>query len=424
MLINFSLYGFLKNQRYFEPFLLLAFLEKGLSFGAIGWLIGLRELCVVLLEIPSGAFADLYGRRRSMIASFVAYTVSFVLFAAAEAVGLLAAGMVLFGVGEAFRTGTHKAMIFDWLRRNDRLHERTRIYGYTRSWSKIGSALSALIAAGFVFWTGRFSTVFWFSAIPCGLNIINFLTYPKYLDGTTNQRISLTAAHRLSIKALRLAISQPRLRGLFGESMALEGVFKITKDYLQPVLKSLALALPLVALFSIDERIVSPTQLSAVVIGLVFALNYLLMSVASRQAHRLAAKFGGEDRLIRRLWLSTLIIYGAMVPCFVFQLSGLTAFFLILMGVVQNLFRPAQISRFDAHSPPQMGATILSLESQAKALAAAAVAPLLGYFVDFNRAIFQDSVQAFWPIAALGVVTATVVLLTSHPRPGEGHCAE
>ena len=30
MLFRFSLYGFLKNQRYFEPFLVLVFLEKGL----------------------------------------------------------------------------------------------------------------------------------------------------------------------------------------------------------------------------------------------------------------------------------------------------------------------------------------------------------------------------------------------------------
>jgi hypothetical protein len=67
MLFRFSLYGFLKNQRYFEPFLVLALLEKGLGFFEIGLLIGFRELTVNLLEIPSGAVADVWGRRRSMI---------------------------------------------------------------------------------------------------------------------------------------------------------------------------------------------------------------------------------------------------------------------------------------------------------------------------------------------------------------------
>ena len=36
-----------------------------------------------------------------------------------------------------FRGGTHKAMILDWLRAQGRESERTRVYGFTRSWSKI-----------------------------------------------------------------------------------------------------------------------------------------------------------------------------------------------------------------------------------------------------------------------------------------------
>ncbi len=70
MIGRFSLYGFLKNQRYFEPFIILFFLDKGLSFTQIGLLVGFRELAINLMEIPSGAIADLFGRRRSMILSF------------------------------------------------------------------------------------------------------------------------------------------------------------------------------------------------------------------------------------------------------------------------------------------------------------------------------------------------------------------
>ena len=141
MLARFSLYGFLKNQRYFEPFLMLAFLEKGLSFLDIGLLIAFREATVIAFEIPSGAVADVYGRRRSMVLSFVAYIGSFLLFGLARDLVLLFGAMFLFGIGEAFRTGTHKAMIFEWLRLEGRLGERTKFYGHTRSWSKFGSAV-------------------------------------------------------------------------------------------------------------------------------------------------------------------------------------------------------------------------------------------------------------------------------------------
>ena len=84
MLFRFSLYGFLKNQRYFEPFLILVYLQMGLSFFEIGLLIGFRELAVNVMEIPSGAIADVYGRRRSMITSFLAYIAGFVILGLAR----------------------------------------------------------------------------------------------------------------------------------------------------------------------------------------------------------------------------------------------------------------------------------------------------------------------------------------------------
>ena len=72
MIARFCLYGFLKNQRYFAPFWILAFLDKGLSFATIGVLIGFRQICVTFCEVPTGALADVLGRRWAMILSHLA----------------------------------------------------------------------------------------------------------------------------------------------------------------------------------------------------------------------------------------------------------------------------------------------------------------------------------------------------------------
>ncbi|MXY27720.1 MFS transporter [Candidatus Poribacteria bacterium] len=188
MLFRFSLYGFLKNQRYYAPFLTLAFLEKGLSFFQIGILIGFREIVTNLFDIPSGAAADLYGRCRSIILSFSAYIVSFIVFALSNSVFLLFAGMFFFGLGDAFWSGTHKAMIFEWVDFEGRSDEKTKIYGFTRSWSQMGSAVSVLIAGGLVFYRGNYTDIFWFSIIPYVLNIVNFFGYPARLDSERSQK--------------------------------------------------------------------------------------------------------------------------------------------------------------------------------------------------------------------------------------------
>ena len=158
MLFRFSLYGFLKNLRFFEAFLLLFMREKGLSFTEIGVMFAFREVCVNLFNIPTGAVADLYGRKKSLILGLVAYMISFVIFSYAKSIVGLYVAMFLFGIGESFRSGTHKAMIFDYLRMNNMTSEKTRIYGITRSWSQRGSASSVLIGALIVYLGSGYQT--------------------------------------------------------------------------------------------------------------------------------------------------------------------------------------------------------------------------------------------------------------------------
>lgn len=405
MIRRFSLYGFLKNQRYFEPFLILAFLEKGLTFLDIGWLVGFRELCVLVLEIPSGAMADVFGRRRSMIFSFISYIISFVLFALASGMALLLGAMFFFAVGDAFRTGTHKAMIFEWLRLENRLDERTRVYGFTRSWSKFGSAVSSLIAGALVMISGSFTVIFWLSIVPYVLNLVNFLGYPKSLEGAHHDQASLGEAMRLTGRALRETATRPRLRGLFLESMMLEGVFKVTSGYLQPVLMSLALTLPVLLVG------LAPDQRGAMVVGLVYFIYFLMMGIASRGAHQWARWLGGEEPLTRAMWLGNLVLFLFMGLGIILGKVVLVVVAFIALGMVQNTFRPAQITRFNKESSPEMGATILSMESQSKSLAAAIMAPVLGWTVDKGVSQAGMDVGGFLPVAILGVAVSALMMV-------------
>jgi MFS family permease len=106
---KFSAYGFLKNLRFFEPFLILFFLEMGINYIQIGILYSIRE------ELPTGIIADSFGRRKSMIFSFTSYIFSFIIFYFIPGFTSYIIAMIFFSIGEAFRTGTHKAMILSYL---------------------------------------------------------------------------------------------------------------------------------------------------------------------------------------------------------------------------------------------------------------------------------------------------------------------
>ncbi len=378
MLARFSLYGFLKNQRYFEPFLVLFLLDRGLTFLAIGALVTVREGTIAALEIPSGAIADRFGRRRAMVGSFVAYIASFVLFATGATFGAFAAAMVLYAVGDSFRTGTHKAMIFRWLKLQGRTDEKTRVYGYTRSWSKLGSATSALIGAGLVLLTGSYDAVFWFAIGPYVVGILNLATYPAELDHDE----TTPPVGTLLRTAIGDAIRPGPVRGLVVESMGFEGLHAATKDYLQPVLLAIAVAWA----FGSD---LGDARRAALLVGPVYFALFLLAAVASRHAHRASNS--------PALWVAAAAAYGLVAADARLAVAGFVA-----LVVLQNLWRPNLVSRIDDVSDSAAGATLLSVESQARRLATMALAPALGAAVDAAA----GSANPFWPLGAAGAAGA------------------
>ena len=409
MLFRFCLYGFLKNQQYFAPFLILAFRQKQLSFTLIGLLIGFREVCVNIMEIPSGAVADVLGRRASMIFSFLGYICAFALFAISQHIALLFVAMFFFSVGEAFRTGTHKAMIFAWLAHNGQENEKTKVYGYTRSWSKIGSAVSVLAAGAMVFFLEQYRWVFLFSIAPYVLNIINFLGYPSYLDGEKHRGGGLKSILQTLGGSLRNCVRSRPLRRLLTESMGFEGVFKVSKDYLQPVLRMTVLSLPV--LLALDER-----QRTGLLVGGVYFVLFALGSVASRHSHVLADRAGSDERGARWIWIMNLVFFAVLLVALISELLMLAILGFVVLAILQNFWRPLLIGRVANQTPLDQMATVLSVESQAKSFLAGLLAPLLGLAVDLMPT--QSSFR-FLPVGVAGLVISAVMLGTSRsPRRG------
>jgi hypothetical protein len=305
--------------------------------------------------------------------------------------------MFTYAVGDAFRSGTHKAMIFDWLRIHGRSDEKTRVYVYTRSWSKIGSAVSVVLGAALVFYTGAYSYIFWFAIIPYALNIVNFLGYPAELDGEQDAPVSFGALFGVLWESLREVAGRRPLRRAVLESLGFEGVFHGTKDYLQAILERTAIALPVLLLVSDLKR-------TAVLVGVVYFALHLMSSAAARQAHRVVDAAGGEEPAADILWGVDWMLFAGLLASLVlgWQAAAIAAF--VLLMVVQNLWRPALVSRINTHSTPEMGATVLSIEAQAKSLGTMAIAPLVGWAV--------DNTGSFWPVAAAGLAAATIVLLS------------
>lgn len=404
---------------------MLALLAQDLSFFVIGLLYACRSLTTNLLEIPSGALADGYGRRHTLIGSFVAYATSFAVFALAPNVAFLFLAMILYAIGDSFRTGTHKAMIFEWLRLQGREAERTKVYGVTRSWSKFGSASSTILAAIFVLITDDFQTVFLFAIVPYLFNIVNLIGYPAELDGMVyRQNISGSFSHfggRL-VKTLRRSLSIREIRRLIAESMAWEGVFGAVKDYLQPALVLLVVSFAVgdVAPSNLVQEGVfdkAPSGASTevrpsvvVAVAVVYSVLFLASGIASQLSHRIVTRAGSISQATQWLWTANLGVFVAFALADLLKWLPIVVLAFVALAILQNIWRPILIGRFDEYSDPKHGATILSIESQAQRLATFVVAPIAGLAIDL--AARQNTIGYFWPLAIIGAAASLAILLT------------
>ena len=157
---KFCTYGFLKNLRFFDAFIILAFRKIGFSYLQIGFLFSVREISTNILEIPTGILADAYGRRKAMVFSFSSYIISLLIFYFSREYYLFLIGMIFFASGEAFRSGTHKAMILQYLKIKNMEDIKVHYYGNTRGCSQFGSAISSIIAGVIIFFTNNYISIF------------------------------------------------------------------------------------------------------------------------------------------------------------------------------------------------------------------------------------------------------------------------
>lgn len=374
---KFCLYGFFKNLRFFEAFLILFFLENGLNFLQIGILYSIREIMLAIMEIPSGFIADTFGRRKTLITAFLIYAVSFVGFSVSNNFMLFAFSMSVFALADAFRTGVHKAMIFQYLKVQGWEKEKVNYYGHTRSWSQVGSAVSAAIAAIVVFISGSYQLIFIAATVPYLLDALLIWSYPKYLDGVKEK----SSFKHLSLKfkevliAFKKSLSNLQFFRLLTNLSLYTGFYKSVKDYIQPLIKIMALSAPFLAWMTNEKKV-------AVMIGGFYVITYLLTSLASKYSGSFNKLFKTASKPMN-LTIIAGFAFGLVVGLFFeydFYLISVVGFVLLL--IIENLRKPIGISLIAEHSEDTAMASVLSAQSQAKSIFAAIIAPVLGIMAD------------------------------------------
>lgn len=165
-----TLYGY----SFFDDFVLLypvyavLFTGSGLSVPQISSLYVIWSAVGIVLEVPSGAWADAVSRRLLVAGGPLLSAVGFALWVFVGGYWAFAAGFVLWGAKGALQSGSLEALVFDELERLGAGDRYVKVMGRARAAGFFGVML-ALAAAGPVFAAGGYRAVGVASVVTCVL---------------------------------------------------------------------------------------------------------------------------------------------------------------------------------------------------------------------------------------------------------------
>ena len=148
---SFMLLTFLQSLAVGFPMgLIVLFVQgRGIDLLQVGVLIAIQSATVVLLELPTGGLADVWGRKRVLLLSFAAGALSSGIALAAFSFPVFAAAMILSGFSRALHSGTAEAMFVDALQEVEPEADLQQGFSLVMTAGGLGIAIGAL-AGGFV----------------------------------------------------------------------------------------------------------------------------------------------------------------------------------------------------------------------------------------------------------------------------------
>lgn len=369
---KFGLYGLLKNLKFFDPFLVYYLWQSGLNLTQIGFLIAIREVMIYIFEIPSGVIADRFGKRNELIICFLFYIGAFIMFFIGGDFYIFVFAYILFGLGEAFRSGTHKAMIMDFLEYHEMKDDKAKVYGRTRSYSMIGSSISSLIAIGLVIYLPNINLLFLISIIPYILDLLLIMTYPDYLNQREESEFTIKSFIHAMFKLVYDTLLIKRTRSLLIDSSLYNAIFKTIKDYVQPILETLMVGIILFTILDQNENV-------EVLLGITYAVIFFFSSIASRYSYVFLKRFD-RDVVLRFSWFISMSLY-ILVTLFTDSLYLVIVLF-VMIYLVQNIRKPLMVSKIGDDTDKTSKASVLSVESQLTSVFIVVMAPSLGAIYD------------------------------------------
>ncbi|AZR72823.1 hypothetical protein BBF96_05095 [Anoxybacter fermentans] len=372
---TYYIYSTFANLLILGPIIVLFFIAKGLSFTQIMILNSIAAISIVIFEVPTGAVADKYGRKVSLVLGALLWAVSLFMYIIGTRFFIFILAEIIFSLGATLKSGADTAMIYDSLKVMGKVKEFQKIEGHAQSFALYAQAIGSVIA-GFIYEINIYLPL----AISIGFMLITILITLNFKEPPIEEKKGKYGINYLDqIKESgRYILGHEKIKAIIFYSMIFFIFYRTGFWYFQPYMESVKI----------------PVRY----FGIIFFLFNITAAFTAKRVDKIMSITKPRTLTFMSLLLLVSFILLATIKVWV------GVFAILLQQMARGLYRPVTRKYLNKHIPSDKRATILSFASMATNIAFAIVSPFMG--------MLKDSTDIFTTHLVLAITMALMTYIT------------
>lgn len=327
----------------------------GLSLAEIGLLEGIYHATSMICEIPSGAVADLLGRKRSMVLSRICIALSCIIMLLAGSFWGFALSFIIQALGNNFNSGSEEALVYDSMKALGQEEQYMGVYGRLNEVIEVSQGI-ATVAGGIL---AEYSWGWCYGAcvIIAVLALLSVVPMTEAPYASEEKRAGIRETVAAHFRACAVVLkSDRRIAGII--------------VYYSVVFAAEAL------LFFYSQQYYAQLGYSKIQISLILLIVSVISCAGAVFSEKIFRKLGNKTALAATLGI------GAGLLCYGFQNMVFAVIGFSIAGFCNSVLYPVHSELLNRLIPSEQRATLISVDSMFFSIGMILMFPLAGVMAD------------------------------------------
>jgi len=329
------------------PIIVLFFEKHGLSLTQIMILQATYSFTVALFEIPSGFFADIYGRRLSLFFGSILTFLGYLIFSFYSGFNEFFIAEIFLGIGGSLISGADSALIYDTLLELKKDEDYTKIEGKNYGIGNVSEGLAGVLG---------------------GFLAVSSLELPVYI-----QTFVLFFSIPLSYSLVEPKSSYKLAKSFKSILLVVKETFFQKNKLKWYILYSSAMGIGTLSIAWFVQPFLMEIDTPLIYYGIIWASLNIITGITSYYSY-----IFDKGKVLIYISLSMLISFILLG----FNISIYGFIFIVLIYLMRGIITPNLRNLININSTSERRATVLSLRSFVIRISFALIAPILGYITD------------------------------------------